>query len=348
MSNLWVYVLIILVIILVAGIMFVAVLYTRAIRAAHKRLEHLGSQVIDTTCGTIEYARTGEGSPVLVVHGAFGGFDQGLWIARDSNITKYDVISVSRFGFLRTPIPPRADLNLQADAFAALLDTLGIQKVAVFGVSAGSTSSIRFAARYPERVSALILFGPDAPGEVYMSMPPRFFFDWVLRIDFIYWVLVSLFPKMVQEAIGMAPKGYALTPEQENLIKKIQYGTMPISKRMDGEIFSSYTLLSDLFESVMPTSPYPLSKIETPVLAINALDDPISLPGNVRAMVEQMPNAYLYVVPDGGHFLFGHTEEVRVEIDRFLKSHLEKRIEQPAAAQPLVRDFLSPENASTA
>ena len=70
-----------------------------------------------------------------------------------------------------------------------------------------------------------------------------------------------------------------------------------------------------------PASPYPLSKIETPVLVIMAEDDPISLPANVRALAEQMPNARLFSVPDGGHFLFGHADEVRAEVARFLGSH---------------------------
>ncbi len=55
--------------------------YRSDIRAARKRS---GSQVIETKCGPIEYATMGEGPPVLVVHGAGGGYDQGLWIARDS------------------------------------------------------------------------------------------------------------------------------------------------------------------------------------------------------------------------------------------------------------------------
>jgi len=322
MSNLWVYALLILAGLLVAGMVVVVVRYSQAIRAARKHIDSLGSQVIETACGPVEYVRVGEGYPVLVVHGAFGGFDQGLWVANSCDITKYQVISVSRFGFLRTPLPPGADLNLQADAFASLLDALGIQRVAVFAVSAGSTSSIRFAARYPERVSALILFGPDAPGEVYMSMPPRFFFDKVLRNDFIYWALVSLFAKKVQAAIGLAPEGYALTPEHEALIRKIQFGSLPISQRMDGEIFESYTLMAEFNALVLATSPYPLNQVETPVLVINAADDPISIPENVRALAGKMPNARLFVVPDGGHFFFGHTEEVNAEIARFLRNYL--------------------------
>ena len=54
------------------------------------------------------------------------------------------------------------------------------------------------------------------------------------------------------------------------------------------------------------------------MLVINALDDPISIPENVRGLAEQMPRARLFVVPNGGHFLFGHTEEVKAEIAQFL------------------------------
>ena len=322
MTIFWIGVGIILFGIALVGIVAVAIRYLTDIRTARKRLDSLGSQVIDTAYGPVEYARVGEGYPVLVVHGAFGGFDQGLWAANSGDLTEYQVISVSRFGYMRTPLPPGANLNLQADAFAGLLDALGIQQVAVFGVSAGSTSAIRFAARYPERVSALILFGPDAPGEGYMTMPPRFFLDKVLRSDFIYWAMVSLFGKKVQAVVGLAPKVYPLTPEHEAFIKKMMFGSLPFSQRMDGEIFESYTLVPEFNESVTAASPYPLSKVETPVLVINTLDDPISLPENVRALAAQMPHARLFVVPDGGHFIFGHEEEVKTEIERFLRMHI--------------------------
>jgi pimeloyl-ACP methyl ester carboxylesterase len=300
--------------------------YFREVRAARQRVDSLGSQVIETECGPIEYARIGNGYPLLVVHGALGGFDQGLWVAQSFDISRYQIISISRFGYLRSPVPANANLDLQADAYASLLDALGIRQAAVFGVSAGSTSAIRFAARHPERVSALILLGPDAPGEVYMTMPPRFVLDRLLRSDFVYWALVTFFGKSVQNAIGLVPKGFVLTPEDAALIKKFQLGDLPISRRMDGLIFESYDLLPEFFASVSATSAYPLSQIETPVLVINALDDPIALPENVRALASKMPNARQFVVPEGGHFFFGHTEEVKSEITQFLRNNLGEQV----------------------
>ncbi len=52
-------------------------LYRRDIGPAYERIS-TGSQIAPTRCGPIEYAVKGEGPPVLVVHGAGGGFDQGL------------------------------------------------------------------------------------------------------------------------------------------------------------------------------------------------------------------------------------------------------------------------------
>jgi pimeloyl-ACP methyl ester carboxylesterase len=322
MTIFWISLKIILIGIVLVSLTVVLVRYFKEINAARERLKKLGSQVVETDCGPIEYAKIGDGYPVLVVHGAMGGFDQGLWLAKSFNITNHQVISVSRFGYLRSPIPDNADLNKQADAFAGLLDALGIQRAAVFGVSAGSTSAIRFTARYPDRVSALILLGPDAPGEIQMSIPPRFMFDTVLRSDFIYWALFTFFGKSMQKAIGLAPEGLVLTPEYEAMVRMIQLGDLPVSQRMDGMIFESYTSIPEFVESVTPVSPYPLDKIQAPVLVINAADDPISIPVNVLRLAEQMPNMHLMVVPEGGHFLFGYTEEVQSEIAQFLRSNV--------------------------
>ena len=232
-----------LVLIAVALACIVAVMlrYIREIRAARQHLDSLGSQVIETACGPIECAIIGEGDPVVVVHGAIGGFDQGLFLAHNIDLTKHRVISISRFGYLRTPTPAGATLDSQADAYASLLDTLDIQRAAVFAVSAGSTSALRFAARHPQRVLALVLLSPDAPGEVYMQLPPRFVFDVLFRSDFFYWAMLTFFKKQVRTAFGLVPKGAALLPQDAALVDKVLLGNLPASQRMDGIVFETYT-----------------------------------------------------------------------------------------------------------
>ena len=318
MAKFWIGFGIILIGIALVGIVAVMARYFREIRAAREQLAHLGSQVIETDCGPIEYAVVGEGYPVLVVHGDLGGFDQGLMQTHLIDVG-FQVISASRFGYLRTPMPAEVSVTRQADAHACLLDALGIQQAAVFAFSAGATSSIRFAARHPERVSALILLCPAAPGKVKVSSPPRAIFDTLMRSDFVYWAFITYFRPY--RIVGV-PKGFVLTPEFEAEVKDILAKTLPLSERMDGFIFDTYGDQPEFHESISETSPYPLGEIETPVLLINAADDPYAVPENVRGLAEKFPNARLYVVPDGGHPLLGHSEEVKAEITQFLRSNV--------------------------
>ena len=65
----------------------------------------IGSKVVETSCGPVEYAERGFGPPVLSIHGTGGGWDQGLSIARGLVERGYRVIAPSRYGYLRTPMP---------------------------------------------------------------------------------------------------------------------------------------------------------------------------------------------------------------------------------------------------
>ena len=66
-------------------------------------------------------------------------------------------ISVSRPGYLRTPISVGRSPAQQADALAALLDALQVERVAVQGVSGGGPCAVQFAARHADRTSVLFL-----------------------------------------------------------------------------------------------------------------------------------------------------------------------------------------------
>lgn len=73
--------------------------------ARAKRKALLGSRVINTPCGLIEYQEAGTGAPLLSVHGSGGGFDQGMAFAAPLATGGIRVIAMSRFGYLRSPMP---------------------------------------------------------------------------------------------------------------------------------------------------------------------------------------------------------------------------------------------------
>ena len=67
----------------------------------------------------------------------------------------YRVLTPDRPGYLGTPIVNGGTPERQADLAAALLDTLGIDRVAVVGLSAGGPGAIQFAVRHADRVDVV-------------------------------------------------------------------------------------------------------------------------------------------------------------------------------------------------
>jgi pimeloyl-ACP methyl ester carboxylesterase len=319
MSKYKIYLFVVPVSIIVIGITVVTVHYVREINATRETLNQLGSQVADTACGPIEYARVGQGNPVLAIHGALGGFDAGLMLAQPAIAAGYQVISVSRFGYLRSPMPENASVDKQADAYACLLDALGIQKVAVMTASGGAVSTIRFAVRYPERISAIIMLSPASPGKVQVAPPPQAALS-IMRSDFLYWALVIYFRPVAQKMVGV-PDGLALSPESQASVNATLAATLPSSQRIDGFTFDNFDVTDDFNEEISDSSPNSVKGIKAPVLIFNALDDPYAVPENVRGMAKKIPNARLFILPDGGHLLLGHSDEVSAEVIQFLHSN---------------------------
>jgi pimeloyl-ACP methyl ester carboxylesterase len=285
--------------------------FRRDIRAAQERLQGKGSQVIETDCGPIEYATLGEGYPVLVVHGIFGGFDQGLVIARGNVGEGFRSIVPSRFGYLRTPLPDDASPAGQADAYACLLDALGIEQAAIMGTSAGGTSAIQFALRHPDRCSALVLFSSNAPGETEAALPPEPLAKVVFKSDFIFWLVTTYFSSSMRSTMGV-PEGFELTPEYEADVAKVMKTILPVHPRSDGALFDMYVSNFDV------NTGYPLEEITVPVLIINAVDDPLTLYRNAQSAAERIPGSRLVTIESGGHMLLGHEERIRSEVVAFL------------------------------
>lgn len=134
------------------------------------------SRHVSTRHGLLEYARAGEGQPVLVIHGAGGGFDQGLMIARTFAGEGHLWIAPSRFGYLDSALPEDSSTRAQAEAFADLLNQLGVERVPILAFSGGVPPALQFAERYPNRTACLVLmsaapFTPYSPPVATRPMP---------------------------------------------------------------------------------------------------------------------------------------------------------------------------------
>lgn len=293
--------------------------YRRDLRQAQERIA-TGSEIVQTPCGPIEYASAGTGKPVLVVHGAGGGFDQGMTF-KDSLVARgFRVIAMSRFGYLRTPLPADASAEAQADAHACLLDALGIRTVAVIGVSAGAPSSMQFALRHRDRCSALVLLVPAAyvprPGGAPPLRTPEatpLLFDTALESDFLFWAASYVARSTMMRAILATPPEVVerASASEQARVDRMLGEILPVSLRRLG-------LLNDArVTSTLPR--YALESIAAPTLAISAADDLFGTFDGARYTAEHVPNGRFVGYPTGGHLWVGRHDEVVTEIASFLK-----------------------------
>jgi len=112
---------------------------------------------IQTQAGPIEIACMGEGAPLLSIHGGPGGCDQGLVLAMPFVRAGFRVISVSRPGYLGTPLESGVSFENQADLLASLMDTLDFDTLLVLGASAGGPVAYLLAQRHSKRVQTLVV-----------------------------------------------------------------------------------------------------------------------------------------------------------------------------------------------
>jgi pimeloyl-ACP methyl ester carboxylesterase len=301
---------------------FAYVAYWRDIRQARERIS-IGSTVVETRCGSIEYGTAGEGRPVLAVHGAGGGFDQGLEIGAALAQSGVRLIAPSRFGYLGTPLPDDGSPGEQADAYACLLDALHIDRVAVIGASAGAPSSMQFAIRHPERTSALVLLVPAAypshteqrlQGTVPEQSPAttRWMFDVALKSDFLFWLTPRLSANLAMRTVLGTPPDVVknASVEERARVDRVLEHIQPISARRLG-------LLNDA--RITPSLPqYELERITAPTLIIGVQDDIYGTWEGAQHTADCIPDARFIGYPTGGHLWVGHQHEVMAEIAKFL------------------------------
>lgn len=274
-----------------------------------------GSVLVATRCGPIEYQEAGAGVPLLVIHGSGGGHDQGMAWAGALATHGIRVIAMSRFGYLRTPMPTDASAAAQADAHVCLLDALGVPKAAVMGGSAGGPSALQMAIRHPGRVSALVLMVPLAykpPTEANSAppMPP-----WVeaammrmIGSDFLFWSALHLARKQVIKVVLATPPELLAnaSAEEQARVGAMLDNILPVSLRAEG-------LRSDtqVGKHLMPS---PLESISMPTLVISARDDRYGTYATAQYTASHIAGARFIGFNSGGHVWVGHDDEVRAAI----------------------------------
>jgi pimeloyl-ACP methyl ester carboxylesterase len=301
----------------------ISVLYFTDRNKRFKELES-NSQLAETSAGTIEYKIYGDEGPVtLSIHGTPGGYDQA---GPDPGRR---ILAPSRPGYLRTPLEAGKTPAEQARAFAALLESLNIEKVVVNGASGGGPSAICFAALFPEKTSALILSMPVSQA----WEPPEGAQSSFMQSDFLTWALASLmkndsFLKAILKAIIPDPDTRQLIlkdPIKIEGVKGILWTLWPPSKRLSGE-------LNDI--SQFKALDLPASKIRVPTLIIHGSEDTNVPVSQSKKLAEEIPGSKLVILEGVDHLgIFSKSEEIVKVINEFLEDvNSEKPNEKASSA----------------
>jgi pimeloyl-ACP methyl ester carboxylesterase len=108
------------------------------------------------------YEAAGEGEALVLIHGF--ALDTRVWDDQfDVFAQQYRVIRLDLRGYGRSALPT-ADSYRHVDDLKALLDYLGLQRVALIGLSMGGGVAIDYALAYPETVRALVLVDSTLSG----------------------------------------------------------------------------------------------------------------------------------------------------------------------------------------
>ena len=293
--------------------------YRRDITAARRRIES-DRQFIDSAHGKIEFAESGDGPAVLMIHGAGGGFDQGLDLGRAFLGDDYRIIAPSRFGYLGTAVPADASAEAQADAYLRLLDALHVDHAPVIAVSGGGPSAMRLCLKHPDRCSALVLVVPMAyaPERAPSRFPSPLFEKVVNAIassDFLFWAASKAArPAVLKTILGTPVEVYRnATAAERRYVDEFLLSLLPISRRSAG-LWNDAVIASTLER-------YPLEDLRTPTLVISAEDDLYRTYDSSSYTAEQVRDGRFIGYLSGGHMLLGHGEEVREHIASFVKEH---------------------------
>lgn len=126
--------------------------------------------------GTALYAEVrGSGPAVLLIHA--GGEDAEEWRPIAERLTGFTVVTYDRRGTLRSGRDdwPGGGSAQHADDAAALLESLGLVDVVVFGGSAGGIVALRLALQRPDIIRRALVYEPgyfrQVPGGESLQLP---------------------------------------------------------------------------------------------------------------------------------------------------------------------------------
>ncbi|RAJ15323.1 alpha/beta fold hydrolase [Arenibacter echinorum] len=212
----------------------------------------------------------GEGEPLLLIHG--NGSSISAFVKQIPFFSKeYKVIVAdSRNHGKSVDKLDSLSYEMMADDYAALLSQMKIDSAYVLGWSDGGVNGLLMAIRHPEKVKKLVITGANLQPDSSAVST-----DVLKRITKTY----NMFEKMFSEKVAKTP--------------------------LDSIVYKYVKLLAEQPNIHVGE----LHKISAPTLVVGGDHDVIK-PGHTLKIFQNIPKAYLWILPNSGHYtLVTHADE---------------------------------------
>ncbi|MER6773362.1 alpha/beta fold hydrolase [Streptomyces bacillaris] len=246
-------------------------------------------------------AETGEGPPVLLLHGGGPGASGVSNYARNivELAKQYRVIVPDLPGYGRSTkgVDSRDPFGHLADGIRGLLDELGLEKAHLVGNSYGGACALRLALDTPDRVDRMVLMGPGGIGTTRALPTPG---------------LNSL----LNYYTGEGPSRQKLEKFIRNhlVFNAADVPDAAIDERyrasIDPEVIASPPLRRPSGPNALRTvwkmdftRDARLSRLPVPTLVLWGARDKVNRPSGGRMLAERMPDCDLYLVANTGHWV---------------------------------------------
>jgi proline iminopeptidase len=249
------------------------------------------------------YKSVGNREPILVVHGG-PGMDHTyllpgmLGLAKSHRMVFYD-----QRGGGRTD----GDVNASTVSFDrfladvdAVIDSLKLGRPVLLGHSWGGFVAMRYAARYPDRLRALILMNTEEPGQRYEAESFRLMRQRLTRDDSIEVARIAKTPEMARSdtsAINGTLRIYFRATFADRSLAE------QLSVDLDARTAKNMAPVATLVMGPLMESDFwsEVATIRVPTLIVQGAQDviPLAMP---RELAKTIPFAQLAIIENAGHF----------------------------------------------
>ncbi|SDT39235.1 alpha/beta fold hydrolase [Microlunatus soli] len=255
--------------------------------------------------GPVRVYRAGEtGPPLLLLHGGMLDTAPGVWrnVAPQLSVDhQVYLIDLPRHGGSR-PWKGMLDADFFTGFLAELLDTLGLERVSIMGLSLGAGVAIGYALQHPERVERLIAIGPGGLGNRRTA-------------QFLTWMIIRTpgLMRLISRYLAARPKAIR-TSMIDNLVAGTQTRDFEtIVELVSAEARAKAAHREPALDDWMVRAYGPfamrldylpeLDRLQVPTLWVRGDRDPLVGAAELAAAAEAAPTSRLVTMTGAGHIV---------------------------------------------